>query len=129
MMLKLKDRSGPDAAQDGADHTDASDWVGRQFFSGGVMPSDDLLLHVTGGMQVADHWRVAGDHYARTGEAWLANLDAHRDEALAVLAEAHGARAARAHLARWRLFLLVVAEVWGWRGGDEFAVSHYLLAP
>ena len=66
-------------------------------------------------------------HYARTLRAWLDRLDARADEALAILERGAGRREARRLLATWRLFLLSTEEIWGWRDGDEWLVSHYLL--
>jgi len=108
------------------DDGDAADWIGRWFFTGGTMPSDDLFLHEQRDLVVVDHWRHAGTHYERTLNAWLDRLDERRDEALAVLAEVHGPDEAPRHLQRWRMFLMASAEVWGLRGGSEFIVSHYL---
>ena len=105
---------------------DPSDWIGRWFFTGGIMPSDDLLAHFQDDLVLEDHWRLDGTHYERTLRAWLRRLDANRAEVEAVLGEVHGASEATRWLVRWRLFLLVSAELWGWRGGHEFCVSHYL---
>jgi cyclopropane-fatty-acyl-phospholipid synthase len=105
-------------------------WAAERFFTAGLMPSHDLLAFFQDDLRLEQRWVVPGTHYARTLQAWLANLDAHRDEALALLRTTTTTdREARALLGGWRLFLLSTDEIWRWKGGDRWLVSHYLLAP
>jgi cyclopropane-fatty-acyl-phospholipid synthase len=104
-------------------------WAAERFFSAGTMPSHDLMLRFDDAMVVSDRWAVSGTHYERTLRAWLTRLDERAAEALAMLARERSEREARRLVATWRLFLISTAEIWGWRGGDEWIVSHYLLEP
>ncbi len=104
-------------------------WAAERFFTAGTMPSHELLERFARDMVPVDRWAVSGDHYARTLQAWLERLDEHTDEALRILGADRSAREARALLATWRLFLISTTEIWGWRGGNEWMVSHYLLEP
>lgn len=109
-----------------ADRSD--DWMARQFFAGGTMPSADLLLREQRDLVVVDHWWLDGDHYAKTLQAWLDRLDAEPDRCRAALATGDDPTPVDLQLARWRLFLLASIGTWAFRGGREFGVGHYLLA-
>ncbi len=105
-------------------------WAAERFFTAGVMPSHDLLLHFQDDLAVRERWIVDGTHYSRTLAAWLERLDGNRDAALEVLADVYrDDRRARIALANWRLFLIASTEIWGHRRGSEWLISHYLLEP
>ena len=102
------------------------DWMARHFFSGGVMPCFVLPAHVYDDLVLEDCWKVGGEHYEQTAEAWLERADAKRDELLTILesgAEGSGALA----LQRWRMFFMACAELFGFDEGSEWFVGHYLL--
>ncbi len=108
---------------------DDSDWMSRFFFSGGMMPSDDLALLCQDDLSLLQRWRWDGRHYARTAAAWLERLDAHRAELRPVFESVYGAALAPTWWQRWRLFLLAVEELFAYDRGQQWWVSHYLFAP
>jgi cyclopropane-fatty-acyl-phospholipid synthase len=105
-----------------------ADWMARNFFTGGLMPSHDLLLMSVRDLAIEDRWAVSGTHYARTLRAWLDRLDANRDRVLQLFADGDDPTPPQALLNRWRVFTIACEELFAFDGGDEWHVSHYMFA-
>lgn len=102
-------------------------WMGRHFFTGGLMPSVATLLWFQRDLQVEKHWQLAGTHYQHTANHWLQNQDHHRHEIMAVLRRFYGERQAQLWFQRWRMFWMACAETFGYDQGREWLVAHYRL--
>ncbi|MFL6547066.1 MAG: SAM-dependent methyltransferase [Povalibacter sp.] len=105
---------------------DESDWMAKYFFTGGIMPSDDTLLYFQDELTLERHWRVDGKHYQKTAEAWLTNMDRARERITPILIQTYGDTQAQRWWNYWRVFFMSCAELWGYREGTEWGVSHYL---
>ena len=106
--------------------SDPGDWMAQTFFTGGTMPSDDLLLYFQRDLRLLDHWCVNGTHYAKTLNAWLNKLDRNTANVRRTMAQVYGVENETRWLVNCRLFFLVCSEVWNLGGGREYLVSHYL---
>ncbi len=104
---------------------DDGSWMAKHFFTGGLMPSDELPLRFQSELNLLRRWRINGTHYGRTCEAWLQRLDDARKELAPILRDTYGEEA-RTWFHRWRIFFLASAEFFAWRRGEEWWVSHYL---
>jgi cyclopropane-fatty-acyl-phospholipid synthase len=104
----------------------ADDWMGLHFFTGGLMPSVDTLLWFQRDLVLEQRWLIPGTHYQRTANHWLANQDAQREAVKAVLAGHYGGESAALRAQRWRMFWMACAETFGYAGGNEWLVAHYL---
>jgi cyclopropane-fatty-acyl-phospholipid synthase len=109
------------------DHADKADWIAQNFFTGGIMPSHNLIRHVSAPFVVEADWRWPGTHYARTARDWLRRYDANRDAIAAILKTVYGGDWLLWRR-RWRLFFLATSGLFGADGGREWGVSHYRLA-
>jgi cyclopropane-fatty-acyl-phospholipid synthase len=105
---------------------DASDWMSTYFFTGGMMPSDDLPAHFQQHLKLIDRQIWDGRHYQKTSNAWLVQMDTQKDRLMPLMREVYGADQAATWWLRWRLFFMACAELFGYRQGQEWWVGHYL---
>ncbi|MFY7853142.1 MAG: class I SAM-dependent methyltransferase, partial [Brevundimonas sp.] len=111
------------------DHTDSGDFIAQHFFTGGIMPSHDLIHQFPDLFSVEQEWTWNGVNYQRTAEHWLQNMDLNKDRVFELMSETYGPANARLWTRRWRRFYLATAGLFGNDAGRTWAVSHYRLKP
>lgn len=105
----------------------SGDWMSRNFFSGGLMPSQDLLSYFSDFVVIEKQWHISGTHYQKTLEAWLKKTDKNKKEILGVFEKTFDKKQSAVMLQKWRMFFMACAEFFGASSGEEWMVSHYLL--
>jgi cyclopropane-fatty-acyl-phospholipid synthase len=108
------------------DVKDESDWMSKYFFSGGIMPSSDIFTYYSNLFKVVDQKNINGVHYALTSEAWLKNMDDNKEEIMQLFKKHYG-NEAKKWFSYWRVFYMSCAELWKYKNGEEWFVSHYLM--
>ncbi|XP_070553630.1 uncharacterized protein [Ptychodera flava] len=103
-----------------------TEWMARNFFSGGTMPSTDLFLYFQNDVVLVDLWKVNGKHYSKTLEAWLNKLDLNKREVTRIFDAKYGEEETPQQIANWRKFFIYCSEVFGFKGGNEWMVSFHL---
>lgn len=107
---------------------DRADFIAQHFFTGGLMPSHDMPHAFPDLFEVEDQWRWSGEHYRRTADDWLRNMDAHPREVGRAMREVYGADAPL-WTRRWRRFFMATAGLFGHADGTVWGVGHYRLKP
>jgi cyclopropane-fatty-acyl-phospholipid synthase len=107
----------------------ATDWMSQYFFTGGTMPSENLLLNFQDDVRLLQQWWVSGTHYEKTSNHWLAGMDAKKPEIMEIFRKGYGDKNAVIWFNRWRMFYMAVAELFGYAKGNEWGVAHYLFEP
>ena len=100
-------------------------WMGRHFFTGGLMPAADTLLHFQDDLSIEQRWLLSGEHYEKTANAWLQNHDDNQQAILELLQATYGKQNAKVWNQRWRMFWMACAELFGYDDGKEWRVAHY----
>lgn len=101
------------------------DWMSRYFFTGGLMPSTSTFLHFQEHLELSQHWQWSGQHYEKTANAWLSNMDAQETELRPIFEQVYG-KDADAWWQRWRIFFMACAELFGFEQGQEWVIGHFL---
>ncbi|KAL2074937.1 hypothetical protein VTL71DRAFT_8717 [Oculimacula yallundae] len=101
-------------------------WMSRYFFTGGTMPSTDLLLYFQRDLQLQKQWWISGTHYSRTLQAWLSNIIKNKEKVWPDLIETYGEKDVTIWYNRWVFYHMAGSEFFGSGGGEENGVCHYL---
>ncbi|XP_020585076.1 (S)-coclaurine N-methyltransferase-like [Phalaenopsis equestris] len=97
------------------------DWITRYFFSGGTMPSSNLLLYFQFGVFI-----IILKLGLSCSEEWLRRMDKEADAIRPIMEATYGKDSARKWSAYWRTFFISVAELFAYNNGDEWMVANFL---
>ena len=102
-----------------------SDWMTKNFFEGGIMPSEDIFSNFENHLKVVSTWKVNGSHYGLTSQKWLEKHDKNKSKIISLFDQHYGN--GKTWFFRWRMFFLTCAEFFSINEGNDWFVSHYLL--
>jgi cyclopropane-fatty-acyl-phospholipid synthase len=101
--------------------------MSKYFFSGGMMPADQLFYNFQDDLKIENQWQVNGQHYEKTSRAWLDKMDSSKEEILKIFEKTYGKGEGLKWLRYWRVFFMASEELFAYDQGREWYVSHYLL--
>jgi cyclopropane-fatty-acyl-phospholipid synthase len=102
-----------------------SDWMTKNFFEGGIMPSEDIFTYFENDLKVVRSWKVNGTQYGMTSLKWLERHDQNKSKIIKLFHQHYGN--GKIWFFRWRMFFLTCAKFFSINSGNDWYVTHYLL--
>jgi len=103
-----------------------SDWMTRYYFTGGMMPSYDLLEYFQDDLDLEKSWKINGNHYRKTCRAWLNTQDKRREKIMEIFQQFYGDEG-ELWFNRWRIFWMACEELFAYNEGEEWFIGHFLM--
>jgi cyclopropane-fatty-acyl-phospholipid synthase len=110
-------------------HMSNDSWMGRNFFTGGTIPSAKLFYFFNRNLVVEDQVIVDGRQYARTLDAWLERMYQGKDMVMKALATSKEKPDAALEFQRWRMFYLMSSAAFGINKGQDWMVTYLVMVP
>lgn len=101
-------------------------WILSHMQPGSTLPSMNLLEHFQDAVVLEKQWYINGQNYSKTVKAWMQHHDQQRNAILRLLQESYGASESPKLYAKQRLAYMIQCELFGYAGGTEWGVGHYL---
>ncbi len=102
-------------------------WMAKHFFSGGQMPAADTFYHFQEQLKIDRRWINSGQHYEKTSNHWLDNIDKNKNNIMPIFDRIYGVDS-KIWFQRWRIFFMSCAEMFGYDNGRQWLVAHYLFS-
>ena len=100
------------------------DWMTKNFFQGGIMPSKDIFKFFEDELEIIKQWDINGNHYSKTCKAWLNNHYKNKNKILDIFDKHYDEP--KIWFNRWRIFFLSCEAFFALNNGEEYLVAHYL---
>ncbi|MEA2071616.1 MAG: class I SAM-dependent methyltransferase, partial [Asgard group archaeon] len=105
---------------------DETDFMAKYFFTGGTLPTADILFYFAENFTIEHHWRINGKHYEKTLNSWLWKMKKKKQQLLPIIEDVYGSKNKRKWWVYWKVFFIANAAIFGWKKGNHWFVSHYL---
>jgi len=102
-----------------------ADWMAKNYFTGGSMPSYDTFLFFQRNLRIQNTWMMNGTHYSKTLEAWLQLMKDKESEISKIFAKEYGQNEVQKQLNNWKLFYIMSSEAFAYNKGNDWCVAHY----
>ncbi len=101
-------------------------WMGRNFFTGGIVPSMDLFSYFNDYLTIQNRHIVSGKEYSKTLDAWLNNMYQNKENIMKIFKINYGDDA-EFHFQSWRMFYLMSSASFGYNQGEDYCVAYFTL--
>ena len=104
----------------------SNSWMSKNFFTGGMMPYKNFYGDIQKKLKIVQSWEIEGIYYQKTLDSWLNNLEINKREISKQLSYELQPQNSKILTNRFRMFLLICSELFGFNSGKEWVVMNHL---
>lgn len=101
-------------------------WMGRNFFTGGVVPSMNLFEKFDNHLIVCQKHIISGIQYSKTLDSWLDNMYINKSKIMKILNK-HYPKESDYLYQSWRMFYLMSSVSFSFNDGNDYCLGYFIM--